>query len=284
MEIKFKEVSYQYSKNTKFAFTALDSINLEIKLGKVTGIVGSTGSGKTTLVQHLNGLLLPDKGSVEVLGRTIKNNEKPKDLKMLRKEVGLVFQFPEYQLFEETIEKDVAFGPMNFNVSEEEAIKIAHEELAKVRIKPIYYQQSPLSLSGGQKRRVAIAGILALKPKVLVLDEPTAGLDPQGSYKTMETFKQLNNEGTTIIMVTHNMEHVLNYCDEVIVLDEGKLIMNCTVNEFFEDDNLLKRLNITPPLIMQARSVFKDKNFVISNDVLNVADLAKQIVREVNNG
>ena len=225
MSINFKEISYVYSPTMPYRYTALDNVNLSIDEGKITAIIGETGSGKSTLVQHLNALLLPSEGSLEVAGYTIKANEKTKNLKQLRQRVGLVFQFSEYQLFEETILKDVAFGPKNFGASEEEATNKAKEALKLVGIPESYYERSPLDLSGGQKRRVAIAGILAMGPQIIVLDEPTAGLDPKGSDEMIKLFCDLNKKfKKTIILVTHDNEVVYNYADDVILLSGGKVL------------------------------------------------------------
>ena len=282
MPIAFKQVSHEYSPNTPFAYKALDEIDLSLAEGKVTAIVGSTGSGKTTIVQHLNALLLPTGGEIEILDKVIKSSEKPRNLKALRKQVGLVFQFPENQLFEETILKDVAFGPKNFGANDEEASEKAKEALKMVGLDSSYYERSPLDLSGGQKRRVAIAGILAMNPQVLVLDEPTAGLDPQGAKQMMSLFKMLNEKhGKTILVVTHDMEHVLDYCDEVVVVDKGKISMHVSKEEFFEDITLMTKANINPPAIIRMRSMLQDKGFDIPNTVLTLDALAKVLKKEV---
>ena len=282
MPIKFEKVSHIYSDGSPFTYTALKEIDLEIIEGKMTAIIGATGSGKSTLVQHLNALLLPTSGKVEVLDRIIASDEKPTKLKSLRKNVGLVFQFPEYQLFEETIIKDVAFGPKNFEFSEEEAITKAKKALAMVDIDPSYYDKSPLDLSGGQKRRVAIAGILAMDPKVIVLDEPTAGLDPQGAKAIMELFKKLNKEyNKTIIIVSHDMEHVFNYCDDVVVLDHGNVRCHLSVDQFFKDSNWCEQLHIIPPFIIQAKELLKNRGIEITKDIKTVDELAEEIAKKV---
>ena len=282
MPIKFEKVSHIYSDGSPFTYTALKEVDLEIIEGKMTAIIGATGSGKSTLVQHLNALLLPTSGKVEVLDRIIASDEKPTKLKSLRKNVGLVFQFPEYQLFEETIIKDVAFGPKNFEFSEEEAITKAKKALAMVDIDPSYYDKSPLDLSGGQKRRVAIAGILAMDPKVIVLDEPTAGLDPQGAKAIMELFKKLNKEyNKTIIIVSHDMEHVFNYCDDVVVLDHGNVRCHLSVDQFFKDSNWCEQLHIIPPFIIQAKELLKNRGIEITKDIKTVDELAEEIAKKV---
>lgn len=282
MSIKIENLSYIYNHNTPFEHLALKDVNLEIPENKIIAIVGATGSGKTTLVQHFNGLLLPSMGKLTINGKEINAKVKPKGLKALRKEVGLVFQFPEYQLFEETILKDVAFGPRNFGASEKEALQLAKKYLEIVNIDSNLFERSPLDLSGGQKRRVAIAGILALESDVLVLDEPTAGLDPQGAYEMMQLFQRLNQEDNkTIIIVTHDMEHVLQYSEEVIVLDQGTVKGHYSVVEFFNQKDLLKDLAIEMPALIKLREKLTDAGFknldkILSNEQL-VAEISKQV-------
>ncbi|MEA4875281.1 MAG: energy-coupling factor transporter ATPase [Anaerorhabdus sp.] len=284
MSIRFEKVSHTYSANTPFAYAALKNIDLDIEEGKMTAIIGATGSGKTTLVQHLNALLLPTSGKITILDRTIEASVQPKKLKSLRKDVGLVFQFPEYQLFEETILKDIIFGPKNFGVSEEEATQKAIEALRVVDLDDSYLSKSPLDLSGGQKRRVAIAGILAMDPKVLVLDEPTAGLDPQGAKQMMELFKRLNKEfNKTVLIVTHDMEHVLNYCDEVVVVKDGEIYCKEDVKTFFTRSNLLTELNILPPAVIQMKNLLSQRGIEIDEDCFSVDELAKAISKKVKN-
>ncbi len=282
MPITFEKLTHEYNADTPFAYLALDAIDLSIEEGKITAIIGETGSGKSTLVQHLNALLLPTKGSLTVLDRTITADEKPKQLKELRKRVGLVFQFPEYQLFEETIAQDIAFGPRNFGMSEEAALKQAQKMLQVVGLSEDYSERSPFELSGGQKRRVAIAGILAMDPDVLVLDEPAAGLDPQGAKDMMELFVRLNTEyHKTILLVTHDMEHVLTYCDHVVVVDNGHIAQTCDKQQFFKDSTLLKKLRINPPAVIRLRDELNQRGFSLPCDLLDMDTLAKSIADEV---
>lgn len=282
MPIKFEQVSHTYSQGTPYQYAALKDVNLDIREGKMTAIIGETGSGKSTLVQHLNALLLPSEGKVSVLDRVIVAGEKPKKLKSLRGEVGLVFQFPEYQLFEETVLKDVAFGPKNFGVNEEESLVKAKEALKLVGLPIDCYEKSPLELSGGQKRRVAIAGILAMDPKILVLDEPTAGLDPAGTKSMMSLFYMLNEKyGKTILMVTHDMENVFKYCDDVVVMEHGSVKVHMDVNSFFENVELCKQVNILPPALIRMRAMLNERGFQIPSDVQDMESLAKVIVQQV---
>ncbi len=282
MPLSFKEVTYTYSPDTPYEYQALRGVNVNFTLGKITAIIGNTGSGKSTMIQHLNGLLLPTSGEIEVLDRTIRANEKLKDGKSLKKTVGLVFQFPEYQLFEETVLKDVMFGPQNFKVSEEEAKLRAVEALKLVGIPETYLEKSPLELSGGEKRKVAIAGILAMEPEILVLDEPVAGLDPQSAERMMELFRLINQKyHKTVLLVTHNMEQVLSYCDEVAVVKDGVVIHHGDVKEFFREDEILDELGIEAPMIIKAKRLLKQQNIVIPDDVLDIPSLAKAIAKAV---
>ena len=282
MPITFRKLSHIYNEGTPFAYAALKDINLDIPEGKVTAIIGETGSGKSTLVQHLNALLLPTSGELEVCGKLIRAGEKPKNLKELRKNVGLVFQFPEYQLFEETIEKDIAFGPKNFGADEESAAQTVRKVLPLVGLGEEYLSRSPFELSGGQKRRVAIAGILAMDPGVLVLDEPTAGLDPQGAREMMELFVRMNEEfHKTVLLVTHDMEHVLKYCDHVIVVRNGAICRDQDVKDFFRDTAVLDELRITPPAVIRLREALNARGFHLSDELLSLPELAAAAASEV---
>lgn len=232
MSIEVKNLFHIYNKKSPIRVNALNGVSLSIKPNTISAIIGETGSGKSTLVQHLNGLLIPNEGEVIVDDFVIRN-KKNKRLKELRRHVGLVFQFPEYQLFEETVIKDVMFGPKNFGLKVDEAKELAIDALKKVNIDESYYERSPFELSGGEKRRIAIAGILALKPDILVFDEPTAGLDYDGVKAFIDLVKSLKEEGKTIVIVSHDMDFVLRYVDEVFLLEDGKLSFNGTPQELF---------------------------------------------------
>ena len=282
MSITFKEVEHIYSENTPFSYHALKGVNLKITDQSFTAIIGQTGSGKSTLIQHINALLLPTSGSINIDEYLITATDKPSKLKPLRKKAGLVFQFPEYQLFEETIEKDIIFGPMNFGVSEEEAKKIAHNVLKTVGLEESYLNKSPFDLSGGQKRRVAIAGILAMNPDILILDEPTAGLDPQGTNEMMSLFKRINESGKTIILVTHDMNHVLQYCDEVVVMNHGKVEKHDTVTNVFKDSEYLNSLGIDLPIITNFIIKLNNQGFNLDSSINNIEQLIAAIGGELN--
>lgn len=282
MSVTFKQVEHIYSENTPFAYHALKGVNLDITAQSFTAIIGQTGSGKSTLIQHINALLLPTSGEIKIDDYLITATDKPAKLKPLRKKAGLVFQFPEYQLFEETIEKDIIFGPMNFGVSEAEAKKIARQVITTVGLDESYLNKSPFDLSGGQKRRVAIAGILAMDPDILILDEPTAGLDPQGTNEMMSLFKQINDSGKTIILVTHDMNHVLQYCDEVVVMNHGKVEKHDSVTNVFKDSDYLNSLGIDLPLITNFILKLNEQGFKIDSSINNIEQLVAAIGGELN--
>jgi energy-coupling factor transport system ATP-binding protein len=248
MDIAIRNLTHFYQSNTPFERMALEDISLDIKTGSFITIIGHTGSGKSTMIQHLNGLLKPTNGTVSVGPYTITSRKKDKELKSLRKTVGMVFQFPENQLFEETVEKDICFGPMNFGMTEEMAKKRAKDTLKLVGLSESLLQRSPFDLSGGQMRRVAIAGVLAMNPDVLVLDEPTAGLDPRGRKEMMELFSTLHHQkNLTTIMITHNMEDAAAYSDEIIVMEQGKLLMRGTPNIIFSQKEKLSQIGLDIP-------------------------------------
>ncbi|MCW6664372.1 energy-coupling factor ABC transporter ATP-binding protein [Aerococcaceae bacterium NML191219] len=246
--ILFEEVDFIYNPRTPFAVSALHNINVAIPSRQVTAIVGHTGSGKSTLIQHLNVLVRPTNGSVTISGERITAQSKHGSLKPLRKKVGVVFQFPEAQLFEETVLKDVMFGPLNFGVQEEEAKRIAKEKLNLVGIEDALFERSPFELSGGQMRRVAIAGVLALEPEVLVLDEPTAGLDPLGHQRMMALFADLQKRmALTLVLVTHQMNDVAKYADNVIVMEGGTVVATGTPAAIFADEEAMAQRQLGLP-------------------------------------
>ena len=282
MSITCKNLSYIYGENTPFEYYALKNVNLDIQEGSFTAIIGQTGSGKSTFIQHINALLLPTDGQITIDKYTISSKEKPEKLKQLRKKSGLVFQFPEYQLFEETIEKDIIFGPMNFGTSEEEAKEIAKKVIKMVGLDESYLQKSPFDLSGGQKRRIAIAGILAMDPDILVLDEPTAGLDPQGIREMMDLFKSVHQLGKTVILVTHDMNHVLEYCNEVIVMNEGCVERKGKVKDVFKDSDYLLNLGIDLPLITNMIIDLNKKGFQLDTSINNIDDLVEALGGELH--
>lgn len=249
MGIALENVNFTYQEGTPLALAALSDVSLTIEDGSYTALIGHTGSGKSTILQLLNGLLVPSQGSVRVFDTLITSTSKNKDIRQIRKQVGLVFQFAENQIFEETVLKDVAFGPQNFGVSEEDAVKTAREKLALVGIDESLFDRSPFELSGGQMRRVAIAGILAMEPSILVLDEPTAGLDPLGRKELMTLFKKLHQSGMTIVLVTHLMDDVAEYANQVYVMEKGRLVKGGKPSDVFQDVVFMEEVQLGVPKI-----------------------------------
>ncbi|MBV7391348.1 energy-coupling factor ABC transporter ATP-binding protein [Enterococcus alishanensis] len=281
MDIRFEKVSYVYQPNTPFESRALYDIDLEIKEGSYTALVGHTGSGKSTLLQHLNVLLKPTEGVVNIGDRKITPETDNKNLKPVRKKVGIVFQFPEAQLFEETVAKDIAFGPQNFGVSTEEALELAKKNLALVGLDESYLERSPFELSGGQMRRVAIAGVLAMEPEVLVLDEPTAGLDPLGRKEMMEMFWRLHKEeNITIVLVTHLMDDVANFADFVYVLEKGQVIEGGSPQVVFQKVDWLKEKQLGVPQATDFAEKMQTNGTHFAHLPLTAEELADWIVEE----
>lgn len=281
MDIRFKQVGFAYQAGTPFEMRALHDVSFSIEDGSYVAIIGHTGSGKSTILQHLNALLKPTEGLVELGDKTIDSTTGNKDLKPLRKKVGIVFQFPEAQLFEETVEKDIAFGPKNFGVSEEEALKIASEVIHTVGLPANVLKKSPFDLSGGQMRRVAIAGVLAMKPEVLVLDEPTAGLDPKGRLEMMEMFYKLNKEqNMTIVLVTHQMNDVSDYADHVVVIESGKVVKEGSPKEVFADASWLLEKQLGVPTTLAFVEKLKEKGWTTDKMPLTLDELADAILEE----
>ncbi len=283
MEIRFKNVNFTYQPDTPFENKVLHDINFTIEDGSYTAIVGHTGSGKSTLLQHLNALKVPTTGSVWLGDYEVNASRKQKDLNRIRKEIGVVFQFPEAQLFEETIGQDIAFGPQNFGVSEEEALELAREILPVVGLDESFMDKSPFDLSGGQMRRVAIAGVLVMKPSVLVLDEPTAGLDPKGQLEMMDLFNRLHKEeGITIVLVTHQMEDVAIYADNMIVLDAGRVVDEGSPRSVFRNQKWLQSIQLDVPQTVEfANAIAQKKGWEVEKIPLTLDELADGIIRRL---
>ena len=259
MGIILDNVSYTYQEGTPFASAALSDVSLTIEDGSYTAIIGHTGSGKSTILQLLNGLLVPTKGSVRVFDTLITSTSINKQIRQIRKQVGLVFQFAENQIFEETVLKDVAFGPQNFGVSAEESEAIAREKLDLVGIDESLFERSPFELSGGQMRRVAIAGILAMEPSILVLDEPTAGLDPIGRKELMTLFEKLHQDGITIVLVTHLMDDVAEFADQVYVMEKGRLVKSGAPSLVFQNLEFMENIQLGVPKITRFAQRLADR-------------------------
>ena len=278
--ILFNDVSFTYNANSPFEFKAIEHVNFEIPANKITAIIGHTGSGKSTVLQHLNVLVRPTAGSVTIADEIFTATSKHKSLRAIRKKVGVVFQFPEAQLFEETVLKDVMFGPRNFGVSEQEAQSIAREKLSLVGIDEALFERSPFDLSGGQMRRVAIAGVLASSPEILVLDEPTAGLDPKGHQDMLAMFAQLQKEQSlTMVMVTHQMDDVIKYADHVIVMHQGTAIKEGTPQEIFSDETFLTQYQLGLAKTMAFAKLIEGKTGVVFDQApLTVDSLVDQLV------
>lgn len=279
MSIVIKDLTYIYNKGTPFEAIALDNINLVIENGEFVAIIGHTGSGKSTLIQQLNGLLKPTKGQILIDGVDI--TAKNSDMKKIRQQVGLVFQYPEHQLFEETIYKDIAFGPSNMGLGEEEIENRVRYAMALVNLDyEALKDKSPFEISGGQKRRVAIAGVLAMKPRVLILDEPTAGLDPKGRDEILGNIKELHKkEKITIILVSHSMEDVAKYADRIIVMNKGKVAMVGKPEEVFVRVEELKEMGLGVPQVTQLMKALRDKGFDVNDRVYTVDDAKIELIK-----
>lgn len=283
MAIQFEKVNFKYAEGSVREQSALIDIDLNIELGTYIAVIGHTGSGKSTLIQHMNALLLPTSGKITILDKEIIGGKKSKKVNDVRKRVGLVFQFPEYQLFEETVEKDIMFGPMNFGVNKEEASKRAHEVIEMVGLSKDYLTRSPLNLSGGQMRRVAIAGILAMQPEVLILDEPTAGLDPKGQEEMMQMFYELHTKhNKTIILISHDMNYVARYAKRVLVMNKGKLVFDGEPLSLFTRKDLLKEYQLDLPDLSKLTYELEEQlGIQVIEHPTNVDELAKIIIEKI---
>ncbi len=276
MSIKLERVSYIYKPNTPFETKALDDISLSIESGEYVGLIGHTGSGKSTLVQHLNGLLKASQGTVTVDGIVIGTDRKM--LKAIRQRVGLVFQYPEHQLFEETVYKDVAFGPKHLNISEAEIEQRVRESLEAVGLDPnAIGQWSPFELSGGQRRRIAIAGVLAMRPQVLVLDEPTAGLDPRGRKVLLSQIAALNQRGMTVILISHSMEEIASNTRRILVMNRGRLVMDASPSEVFLRSEEIRAMGLSLPAVTELLLDLKQRGLSVSENVFDPETAGKSI-------
>lgn len=281
MDIQLQEVEYRYAAGTPFERLALKDVSFTIPEGRFVAIIGHTGSGKSTIIQHLNALLRPTKGKVVIGGRVVSADKKEKNLKEIRKKVGIVFQFPEHQLFEETVEKDIMYGPMNFGVSEEEARDRARGLIEKVGLPDSVLEKSPFDLSGGQMRRVAIAGVLAMEPDVLVLDEPTAGLDPRGRKEIMDMFYALHKEkGLSTVLVTHSMEDAAFCADDMVVMHKGSVCMQGTPRELFSRPEELASYGLSVPEVIRFQQKFEElSGMKLARPCLTIEELAEELSR-----
>lgn len=280
MGIKLEQVGYCYQKNSPFEKRALTDVNVTFETGSYTAVIGHTGSGKSTLVQHLNALLLPTEGKITLFDREMIAGVKQKKLRDIRRRVGIVFQFPEAQLFEETVLKDIIFGPLNFGATKEEAEKRAREVIQEVGLSEAILERSPFELSGGQKRRVAIAGVLAMDPEVLVLDEPTAGLDPHGRNEIMEMFYDLHvQKNLTTILVTHSMEDAARYAEKIVLMKDGTVNQIGEPRAIFAESEKLLNLGLLVPEVVRFQRNFERKfNVKLSKICLNMDELLHEIL------
>lgn len=278
MSIKLEKINYIYSPGTAYEKHALRDVSLEIPQGQFVGIIGHTGSGKSTLIQHFNGLMKATSGQLYYNGENIYDEKY--DMKNLRSQVGLVFQYPEHQLFEVDVFTDVCFGPKNQGLSKEECEERAREALELVGFPEKYYRQSPFELSGGQKRRAAIAGVLAMRPQVLVLDEPTAGLDPKGRDDILDQIEHLHKEtGMTVILVSHSMEDVAKYVDRLIVMKKGEKMLDGTPKEVFAHYKELEKVGLAAPQVTYIMHDLEEKGFRVRTDVTTIEEAADEIMR-----
>ena len=278
MPVVVKNLTHVYALGTPFEKKALDNISFTIEDGEFVGLIGHTGSGKSTLIQHINALMLPTDGKVIVNGI---DTMEPKSGLEIRKSVGLVFQYPEYQLFEETIKKDVAYGPRNLGLKEDEIERRVAHALKTVGIDEDLFNHSPFDLSGGQKRRVAIAGVLAMQPKILILDEPSAGLDPQGRADMRKLIRNIKNEGATVIMVSHSMDDVSKMCDRIIVMNQGKIALDAAPAEVFKHSEFLDSIHLGVPAAAKLRERLNKNGFQIPDNVYTLDDMKAAIIENL---
>ena len=279
MSIEVKHLTHVYMPGSPFEVKALDDVNLTIKDGEFIGIIGHTGSGKSTLISHFNALEKSEPGHVFVNGMDL--GDKETKLSDVRRAVGLVFQYPEYQLFEETVEKDIAFGPQNLKLDEKEIKHRITEAMLLVGLDDSLRKASPFNLSGGQKRRVAIAGVLAMNPSILVLDEPAAGLDPVGRHSMLELIRGIHESGVTVVMVSHSMDDVGKYCDRLYVLDHGRIDYEGTPAEVFEHGDALKKIGLDVPECAKLAAILRERGFDIAPGTFRREDMCREILKNL---
>lgn len=285
MSIEVRHVSYLYEAGTPFELAALSDVSFTVNSGEFIGLIGHTGSGKSTLIQTLNALLEPSEGEVLYNGKNIFDPEQKSRRREIRQKVGLVFQYPENQLFEMTVYKDVAFGPHNMKLSEEEINERVEWALDLVGLDKQYYEKSPFDLSGGQKRRVALAGVLAMRPEVLILDEPAAGLDPQGRDELFERIAALRDRtGMAVILVSHSMDDVAQYVDRILVMDHGKLRYDDTPAEVFRHRTELEEMGLAVPELSVLSAMLRERGFDIPDDILRIEDMEEKLVELFGKG
>jgi len=278
--IKVENVSFVYGKGTPFEKRAIDDISFSVEKGDFIGLIGHTGSGKSTLIQMLNGLIKPDSGKIIIDGVDITSDKV--NLKEVRSKIGLVFQYPEYQLFEETVYKDIAYGPLNFNKSKEETDRVIHEVIELVGLDESLLEKSPFELSGGQKRRVAIAGVLAMSPDILILDEPTAGLDPAGRNDILSCIKNLHTQkGITVILVSHSMEDIANFAHKIMIVSDAKLVSYDYPNEIFKDSQMLKNIGLNVPQVTRVVNHLRQKGIELGDNIYTVDTAVEAILKYV---
>lgn len=281
MSIEFKNVSYRYAPGSPTEKLGLDQVSFTLAENKFIALIGHTGSGKSTLMQHFNALLKPTSGEIKIAGYDITPETSNKNLKQLRRQVSLVFQFPEAQLFEDTVQKDIAFGPKNFGYSEAEAMQLGLDWLKKVGLDESLAQRSPFELSGGQMRRVAIAGVMAYEPQILCLDEPAAGLDPQARKQMMTLFKHYQEAGHTVILVTHNMDDVADYADDTLVLEHGRMIKHAVPAEVFADPDWLIKHHLEQPRASHFALKLKQAGFPMEKLPLTEKELLAKLLSKL---
>ncbi len=274
--LQVKNLSHSYGGNTPFINDAVNDVSFTVDVGEMIGIIGHTGSGKSTLVQHLNGILKPTKGEILIDDSNIW--DKPKEIRKIRSKVGLVFQYPEYQLFEETVFKDIAFGPKNMGVSGDELTKRVLDTCRLIGVKDEYLEKSPFDLSGGEKRRVAIAGVMAMRPEIIVFDEPTAGLDPQGRQEIIKVINEYRRAfNATVIIISHSMEDMAQMADKLLVMSKGEVVMFDKTEEVFKQGDKLREIGLNVPIVTRVFDLLREKGFNVPNNVFTVENAVEAL-------